>query len=84
MGKAGNEIVRYGWHFLTKNQITVGYLGGTRLKKETENGVFFLRFGKRFSLKAVKRYDYCLRCFSGNGRSRKGRVAIRVTNSDAL
>ena len=80
---------------LKKKRITVGYLMryGSRLKTEAENGVFLLRFGKRFSLQTGKRYGFWLRCRGflspnrGNGRSRNGRVrygTIRVTNSDAL
>jgi hypothetical protein len=78
----------------------VGYLAryGSRLKTETENGVFLQRYGKRFSLKNGKRYGFRLRCRvflspnRGNGRSRNGRVrygtvrygTVRVTNSDPL
>jgi hypothetical protein len=41
-----------------KKRSTVGYLGrsGSRLKTETENGLFLQRYGKRFSLKNAKRY----------------------------
>ena len=59
----------------------MGYLArhGLRLKTEKENGVFLLRFGKRFSLKNGKRYGFRLHCRGflsqnrGNGRSRNGR-----------
>ena len=53
---------------------------GSRLKTETENGVFLLRCNKRFSIKTVKRYGFWLRCRGflspnhGNGRSRNGTV----------
>ena len=60
----------------------MGYLAryGSRLKTETENGVFLQQYGKRFSLKNGKRYGFRLRCRGflspnrGNGRSRNGRV----------
>ena len=89
------SFVRYASRFLTKKRSTVGYLAryGSRLKTETENGVFLLRFGKRFSLKNDKRYGFRQRCRGflspnrGNGRSRNGTVrygTVRVTNSDAL
>ena len=89
------SFVRYGLRFLTKKRSTVGYLAryGSRIKTETENGVFLQRYGKRFSLKNGKRYGFRLRCRGflspnrGNGRSRNGRVrygTVRVTNSDAL
>ena len=44
------SFVRYGSRFLTKKRSTVGYLAryGSRLKAETENGVFLPWFGKRF------------------------------------
>ena len=44
------SFVRYGSRFLTKKRSTVGYLAlyGSRLKTETENGVFLQRYGKRF------------------------------------
>ena len=68
--------------FFTKKRSTVGYLVryGSRLKTETENGVFLQQYGKRFSLKNGKRYGFRLRCRGflspnrGNGRSRNGRV----------
>ncbi len=53
---------------------------GSRVKTETENGVFLQRYGKRFSLKNGKRYGFRLRCRGflspnrGNCRSRNGRV----------
>ena len=73
---------RSGSSFLTKKRSTVGYLAryGSRLKTETENGVFLQRYGKRFSLKNGKRYGFRLRYRvflspnRGNGRSRNGRV----------
>ena len=76
------SFVRYGSRFLTKKRSTVGYLAryGSRIKTETENGVFLQRYGKRFSLKNGKRYGFRLRCRGflslnrGNGRSRNGRV----------
>ena len=76
------SFVRYASRFLTKKRSTVGYLAryGSRLKTETENGVFLQRYGKRFSLKNGKRYGFRLRCRGflspnrGNGRSRNGRV----------
>ena len=76
------SFVRYGSRFLTKKRSTVGYLAryGSRLKTETENGVFLQRLGKRFSLKNGKRYGFRLRCRGflspnrGNCRSRNGRV----------
>ena len=60
----------------------MGYLAryGLWLKTETENGVFLLLFGKRFSLKNGKRYGFGLRFRGflspnrGNGRSRNGKV----------
>ena len=66
---------------------------GSRLKTEIKNGVFLQRFGKRFSVKTVKRYGFRLQCRvflspnRTNGRSRNGRVrygTVRVKNSDAL
>ena len=74
------SFVRYGSYLLTKKRSTVGYLAryGSRLKTETENGVFLLLFGERFSLKNGKRYGIRLRCRGflsrnrGNGRSRNG------------
>ena len=71
------SFVRYGLRFLTKKRSTVGYLA--RLKIETENGVFLLRFGKRVSLKNGKLYGFRLGCRDalspnpGNSRSRNGR-----------
>ena len=58
------SFVRYASRFLTKKRSTVGYLArfGSRLKTETENGVFLQRYGKRFSLKNGKRYGFRLRC----------------------
>ena len=43
--KTGMSFVRYGSHFLTKT------LYGSRLKTETENGVFFIWHDKRFPQK---------------------------------
>ena len=51
---------------------------GSRLKTETENGIFLLRCEKRFSVKTVKRYGFWIRCRiflnpnRGNGRVRYG------------
>ena len=83
------SFVRYGTRFLTKKRSTVGYLAryGSRLKTETENGVFLQRYGKRFSLKNGKRYGFRLRCRGflspnrGNGRSRNGRVGYGTVRS---
>ena len=72
------SFVRYGSRFLTKKRSTVGYLAryGSRIKTETENGVFLQRYGKRFSLKHGKRYGFSgfLSPNRGNGRSRNGTV----------
>ena len=47
------SFVRYGLRLFTNKPSTVGYLVrfGSRFKTETENNVFLLQFGKRFSLK---------------------------------
>ena len=43
------SFVRYASRFLTKKRSTVGFLAqdGSRLKTETENGIFLLRFSKK-------------------------------------
>ncbi len=80
------SFVRYGSRFLMKKQSTVGYFAryGSRIKTETENGVFLQRYGKRFSFKNGKRYGFRLRFLSpnrGNGRSRNGRVGYGTVRS---
>ena len=75
------SFVRYGSRFLTKKRSTVGYLAryGSRIKTETENGVFLQRYGKRFSLKTEKSPN--LSPNRGNGRSRNGRVGYGTVRS---
>ena len=72
------SFVRYGLHLFT-NKPSYLVRCGSRIKTETENGVFLLRRDIRFSLKTKRVF---LRTKRGNGRVRFGMV--RVTNSDAL
>ena len=60
----GNELCTVRFALISEKTEHGGLFGAVRLavKNRNGNGVFLLRFGKRFSLKNGKRYGFRLRC----------------------
>jgi hypothetical protein len=83
------SLVRYDLHLFTNKTSTARFLErcGSRLKTETENGVFCYGSENAFLYKTENDTVFSDETNRGNGRSRNGRArygTVKLTNSDSL